>query len=96
MVTLEANQPTVSGRTINVAIKQLDIGQSVTIKYGTDEDEKESEKAVLHHVANDAIRISGTFRVSSSAGTRTTSTGNDQAEQYRRRYRFCDAIAYLG
>ena len=69
---LEANQPTVSGRTINVAIKQLDIGESVTIKYGTDEDEKESEKAVLHYVANDAISVRGTFRVSSSANTQTT------------------------
>ena len=69
---LQANQPTVSGRTINVAIKQLDIGESVTIKYGTDVDDKESEKAVLHYVANDAISVRGTFRVSSSANTQTT------------------------
>ena len=69
---LEANQPTVSGRTINVAIKQLDIGESVTIKYGTDEDDKDSEKAVLHYVANNAINVRGTFRVSSSANTQTT------------------------
>ncbi len=70
--TLEADQPTVSGRTINVAIQQLDIGDRVTIKYGTDVDEKESEKAVLHYAANDAIRISGNFLVASGAGTRTT------------------------
>ena len=69
---LEANQPTVSGRTINVAIKQLDIQESVTIKYGGGEDEKESEKAVLHYVANDAITVRGTFRVSSSANTQQT------------------------
>ena len=68
---LEANQPTVSGRTINVAIKRLNVGQSVTIKYGTDEDEKESEKAVLHYTANDAIRIYGTFRVSPGTGGTT-------------------------
>ncbi len=69
---LEANQPTVSGRTINVAIKQLDIGESVTIKYGTNVDDKESEKAVLHHTANDAISVRGTFRVTSGANTQTT------------------------
>jgi len=68
---LEANQPTVSGRTINVAIKRLDVNQSVTIKYGTDEDDKESEKAVLHYTANDAIRIFGTFRVSPGTGGTT-------------------------
>ena len=66
--TLEPNQPTISGRTINVAIKELTRTGTVTIKYGTDEDDKESEKAVLHHVAG-AVRVSGTFRVSSSAGT---------------------------
>ena len=66
--TLEPNQPTISGRTINVAIKELVRTGTVTIKYGTDEDNKESEKAVLHHVAG-AVRVSGTFRVSSSAGT---------------------------
>ena len=69
--TLEANQPTISGRTINVEIKELGINGTVRIKYGTDEDDKESEKAVLHHVANSAVRVSGTFRVSSSAGTRS-------------------------
>ena len=70
---LEANQPTVSGRTINVAIKRLEPGQAVIIEYGTDDDEKESEKAVLHHTANDNIRVTGTFRVASGAGTRSTS-----------------------
>ena len=70
---LEANQPTVSGRTINVAIKRLEPGESVIIEYGTDDDDKESEKAVLHHTANDNIRITGTFRVASGAGTRSTS-----------------------
>ena len=68
---LEANQPTVSGRTINVAIRQLDIGESVTIKYGTDVDDKESEKAVLHYVANDTINIYGDFRVSGGTGGTT-------------------------
>ncbi len=69
--TLAADQPTVSGRTVNVAIKQLEVGETVTIKYGTDEDDKASEKAVLHYAANDAVRVSGTFRVSSSASTRS-------------------------
>ena len=69
--TLEGNQPTVSGRTVNVAIERLNVGEAVTIKYGTDEEDKASEQAVLHYAANDAIRISGTFRVSSSASTRT-------------------------
>ena len=69
--TLEPNQPTISGRTINVAIKELGINGTVTIKYGTDVDDKESEKAALHYVANSAVRVSGTFRVSSSAGTRS-------------------------
>ena len=62
--TLEANQRLVSGRTVTVAIKRLDIGQFVKIKYGTDVDEKESEKAVLHHAANEAVRVSGSFRTS--------------------------------
>ena len=66
---LEANQPDISGRTINVAIKELEVTGTVEIKYGTDEDDKESEKALLHYVANSAVRVSGTFRVSSSANT---------------------------
>ena len=64
--TLEANQPTVSGRAITVAIKRLDVGEAVRIKYGTDVDEKESEKAVLHYTANDAVRVPGSFRPASS------------------------------
>ena len=69
--TLEANQPTISGRTITVAIKRMDLGQNVTIKYGTDVDDKASEKALLHYVANDAVRVSGTFRASPNASTRS-------------------------
>ena len=69
--TLAANQPTVSGRTVNVVIKRLDVGEAVTIKYGTDEDDKDSEKALLHYVANDAVRVSGTFRASPNASTRS-------------------------
>ncbi|MYE87693.1 hypothetical protein F4X33_01675, partial [Candidatus Poribacteria bacterium] len=62
--TLETNQRLVSGRRVTVAIKRLDIGQSVMIKYGTDVDDKESEKAVLHHAADEAVTVSGSFRTS--------------------------------
>ncbi len=64
-----ADQITVSGRTITVAIGQLDVGESVTITYGAADD----SKAVLHYVAG-AVQVSGTFRTSSGASTRTAGT----------------------
>ncbi len=64
-----ADQITVSGRTITVAIGRLDVGGSVTIKYGAADD----SQAVLHHVAG-AVQVSGTFRTSSGASTRTAGT----------------------
>ncbi len=72
---VEAKQPTVSGRTVNVAVKQLAIGGIVKVKYGdttTDDGTTDDrQKAEFHHVANDAVRVTGTFRVSSSASTRS-------------------------
>ncbi len=64
-----ADQITVSGHTITVAIGQLDVGESVTITYGAADD----SRAVLHHVAG-AVEVSGTFRTSSGASTRTAGT----------------------
>ncbi len=64
-----ADQITVSGRTITVAIGRLDVGESVTITYGAEAD----SKAVLHHVAG-TVEVSGTFRTSSGASTRTAGT----------------------
>ncbi len=64
-----ADQITISGRTITVAIGQLDVGGSVTITYGAADD----SRAVLHHAAG-AVQVSGTFRTSSGASTRTAGT----------------------
>ncbi len=64
-----ADQITVSGRTITVAIGRLDVDESVTITYGAADD----SKAVLHHAAG-AVQVSGTFRTSSGASTRTAGT----------------------
>ncbi len=64
-----ADQITISGRTITVAIGRLDVDESVTITYGAADD----SKAVLHHAAG-AVQVSGTFRTSSGASTRTAGT----------------------
>ncbi len=64
-----ADQITVSGRTITVAIGRLDVGESVTITYGAADD----SRAVLYHVAG-AVQVSGTFRTSRGASTRTAGT----------------------
>ncbi len=62
---------TVSGRTVSVAIGQLNVGDSVTIRYGrTDDDGK---AAVLHHVAAD-VEVTGSFRTASGGSTRTAGT----------------------
>ena len=66
--TLEDKQPTVSGRTVNVGIKNLDVGDSVTITYGDTADG--GKQAVLHHVAGE-VKIRGTFRNSAGSSTRT-------------------------
>ena len=66
---LEKDEPTVSGRTINVAIKNMDVGDSVTVLYGSD-DKKADHKALIHHVAGE-VKIRGTFRSSAGASTRT-------------------------
>lgn len=61
----QATKPGISGRTINVGVKKLDVGGSVTITYGD---------AVLHHVAakgDNKIKIRGTFRNSAGSSTRT-------------------------
>ena len=72
---LEADQPTVSGRTVNVAINRMEIGESVTVTYGdtTNDDgtTDDNQKAEFHYVANESVKVSGTFRVSSSASTRS-------------------------
>ena len=66
---LEKDEPTVSGRTVNVAIKSIDVGDSVDIYYGSD-DKKADHKALIHHVAGE-VKIRGTFRTSAGASTRT-------------------------
>ena len=66
---LEKDEPTVSGRTINVAIKNMDVGDSVTVTYGS-VDKKADHKALIHHVAGE-VKIRGTFRSSADASTRT-------------------------
>ena len=66
---LEADEPTVSGRTVNVAIKNLDVGDSVLITYGST-DKSGDHKALIHHVAGE-VKIRGTFRSSAGASTRT-------------------------
>ncbi len=64
-----ADQITLSGRTITVAIGRLDVDESVTITYGAADD----SKAVLHHAAG-AVEVAGTFRTSRGASTRTAGT----------------------
>ena len=65
------DQIAISGRTINVAIGRLDIGGSITIIYGSTANE--GKKALLHHVAGD-VKVTGSFRTSSGASTRTAGT----------------------
>ncbi len=66
-----ADEITVSGRTISVAVGQLNVGEFVTITYGSTADD--GKAAVLHHVAAD-VNVTGTFRTSSGASTRTAGT----------------------
>ena len=67
----QASKPGISGRTINVGIKRLDVGGSVTVTYGrTDDDGK---AAVLSDVSGD-VKVTGTFRTSANASTRTAGT----------------------
>ncbi len=66
-----ADEITVSGRTITVAVGQLNVGEYVTITYGSTADD--GKAAVLHHVAAD-VEVTGTFRTSSGASTRTAGT----------------------
>ena len=71
--TLEKDQPTVSGSTVTVAIKTLDVGDVVTITYGTGDKE-----ALLHNVAGE-VKLIGNFKTSSgsrSAGTATVTLTN--------------------
>ena len=53
---------TVSGRTITVKIRKLDVGGSVTINYGIDG----VAKSLLHNVAGD-VKVIGNYRTSSGA-----------------------------
>ena len=71
--TLAKDQPTVSGRTVTVSIKVLDVGASVVITYGTG-----GNKTLLHNVAGD-VKIVGNFRTSTGsrpAGTATVKLTN--------------------
>ena len=54
----------ISGRTITVQIKRLDVSGFVTVLYGHD------KKALLHYEAG-TVKIPGTFRTSSSSSVRT-------------------------
>ncbi len=65
------DQITVSGRTVSVAIGQLNVGDSVIITYGSTADD--GKAAVLHHVAAD-VEVTGSFRTASGGSTRTAGT----------------------
>ncbi len=65
------DQITVSGRTVSVAIGQLNVGDSVIITYGSTGDD--GKAAVLHHVAAD-VEVTGSFRTASGGSTRTAGT----------------------
>ena len=58
---------TVGGRTVTVKVKKLDIGQTVTVTYGTDG----TAKSLLHNVAA-AVKVIGNYRT--AAGTRPAGT----------------------
>ena len=65
---LEDDQPTVSGRTVTVRIKVLEVGESVVVMYGT-----EPKKALLHNVAGD-VKVIGNFRTSTGSRPAGTAT----------------------
>ena len=67
----QGDKPGVSGRTINVGIKRLDVGETVTVIYGRADDD--GKEAVLSDVSGD-IKVTGTFRTSSTGSTRTAGT----------------------
>ena len=68
----EAVQPEVSDRTITANIKNLDIGGSVTITYGSTADD--GKKAVLSDVSGDDVEVTGSFQTSSTGSRRSTET----------------------
>ena len=67
----QALEPGISGRTITVGVKRLDVGGSVTITYGHPGDK--GKEAVLSDVSGD-VQVTGTFKTSASASTRTAGT----------------------
>ena len=67
----QADKPGISGRTVNIGIKRLDVDGTVEVTYGrTDDDGK---AAVLSDVSGD-VNVTGTFRTSANASTRTAGT----------------------
>ena len=60
-----------SSRTVNVSIKRLNIGGTVTVTYGTDGD----AKALLHHVKAD-VNVPGNFETTVGRSKRSRSAGN--------------------
>ena len=71
----QALKPTVSsGGTITAGIKNLDVGGTVTVTYGHTGDD--GKIAVLSDVSNKdpGVPVTGTFRTSSTASTRTAGT----------------------
>ena len=58
---------TVSGRTVTVKVKSLDVGGTVTVTYGTDG----TAKSLLHNVAAE-VKVIGNYRT--TAGTRSAGT----------------------
>ena len=67
----QADKPGISGRTVNIGIKRLDVDGSVMVTYGrTDDDGK---AAVLSDMSGD-VNVTGTFRTSANASTRTAGT----------------------
>ena len=60
-----------SSRTVNVSIKKLDVGGTVTVTYGTDG----TAKALLHHVKAD-VKVPGNFETTVGRSKRSRSAGS--------------------
>ena len=71
-------KPGISNRTINVGVKRMDVGESITITYGSSRDQ--GKPAVLSDVSGN-VTVVGTFKTSAGvsarrAGTVTVTIGN--------------------
>ena len=70
----QLTKPGISGRTITVGIKRLDVGQAVTVEYGSAADD--GKPAILSDVSNKdpGVAVTGTFKTSATSSTRTAGT----------------------